>query len=268
MSLLSVDEIVSSLNAGQNQLYQKTGVAPKAAGTFSSLWTGAGFPAAGATPPAYTAGSGYTCSAATTGALNYSNGAVQNWIARMALSCTQVGTLIIADRLWACGGMGFAAATYTITTPGNLPARITDNGVGVEAYIENYTTSGSASGTATFNYLNANTGAAKSGVIAAVQSAPAAGQMQLIPMAAGDTGVRQPTSLVTSATWTSGTGFGITLLKRIVEIPILVANTGLILDWAMLGLPKIPSDACIFAYFLANGTTAPIVIGSFDFIDK
>ena len=184
------------------------------------------------------------------------------------MSCNIIGTIILVDRLWACGGMGFAASTYTVTTPGNLPARITDNGVGVQAWIENYTASGAASGTATLNYLNANSGAAKSGVIPAVVSAPVIGQVQPIPIAAGDTGIRQVTSLVTSATWTSGTGFGVTLVKPICKIPIRAANVGTQLDWAQLGLPKIPSDACISAYFLASATTVPVFIGDFTFIDK
>jgi hypothetical protein len=74
--------------------------------------------------------------------------------------------------------------------------------------------------------------------------------------------------LVTSATWTSGTGFGITLLKRIVEIPIIAANTGFNLDWAQLGLPKIPADACLMAIFLANGAVAPVLMGTLKVIDK
>jgi hypothetical protein len=269
MAITTVDDIASGLNSAQTIQYYKTATnTAKGAGAFLSMWVAGGFPATGATPPAYTAGSGYTCSSATAGAMIYSNGAVQNWLAKVGMMCNQPGVIILADRLWACGGMGFAASTYTITTPGSLPARITDNGIGVEAWIENYTTSGAASGTATFNYTDANTGAASAGVIAAVVSAPQAGQMQPIPMEAGDTGVRAPVSLVTSATWTSGTGFGITLLKRIVEIPIIAANTGFNLDWAQLGLPKIPADACLMAIFLANGAVAPVLMGTLKVIDK
>jgi hypothetical protein len=267
MAIATVDDIASGLSTAQDLMYQKTFTAPKAAGAFQSGWLAAGFPGAGSASPAYTAGSGYTCSSATAGAISLTNGAVQLWLAKLAMSCTQQGTIIIADRLWSCSGMGFAAGTYTVTTPGSLPARITDNGVEVEAWVEQFVAAGAASGTLTLNYTNANTGAAKSGVIAAVVSAPVAGQMQPIPLAVGDTGVRQVTSAVTSATWTSGS-FGITLLKRIAEIPVTIANTGAVYDWAQLGLPKIPNDACLMAFFLANGTTAPVLIGSLDLIDK
>lgn len=267
MAIATVDDIVAGLNSSQTRYYQKTFTAPKAVGAFQSGWTAAGNPAAGSAPPANTAGTGYTCSSATTGAIPLTNAAVQNWLARLSVGISQPGTLVIADRLWHCLSTGFAAATYTVTTPGSLPARITDNGVGVEAWVEQNVAAGAASGTLTLNYLNADTGAAKAGVISAVVSAPVVGQMQPIPLAAGDTGIRSIVSFVNSATWTSGT-FGITLLKRIIEIPIPGAGFGVSMDWAQLGLPKIPNDACLFAFFLAGSATAPVVLGSLEYIDK
>lgn len=267
MAIATVDDIVAGLNASQDQNFLKVLTAAKAAGAFQSGWLAAGFPAAGATPPAYTAGSGYTCSSATTGAMLYANASVKNWFAQIQASANIAGTLIIADRLWSCSGMGFAANTYTVTTPGNLPARITDNGVEVEAWVENFVAAGAATGTLTLNYLNANTEASKSGVIGTVVSAPVAGQMQPIPLAAGDTGVRQVTSAVTSATWTSGS-FGITLLKRIATIPINSAAVATVLDWAALGLPGILNDACLMLMFQASGTTAATILGNTEIIDK
>jgi len=150
---------------------------------------------------------------------------------------------------------GFAAATYTVTTPGSLPARITDNGVGVEAFVENFVAAGAASGTLTLNYLNAATGASKSGVIGTVVSAPVAGQVQPIPLAVGDTGVRQVTSAVNSATWTSGS-FGITLAKPIIDISVPFAGPGEIYDWAEAALAKIPDDACLWGVWQPSATTA------------
>lgn len=268
MTIATVDDIVAGLSASAKSIpLAKILTAPKAAGAYQSSWLAAGNPGAGSAAPAYTAGSGYTCSKDTNGAIKIENGAVQLWLANLALACTQPGMIILADRLWSCSGMGFAAGTYTITTPGNLPARITNNGIGCELWIEQFVAAGAASGTLTANYLNANTGAAKSGAIAAVVSAPVIGQMQIVPLAAGDTGIRQLTSIVTSATWTSGS-FGATILKRIVEIPIPATNQGVVLDWAQLGLPKIPNDACLFAFFLANGTTAPVILGSMTTVDK
>lgn len=267
MSITTVDDIAAGLANSQSVDFLKVLTAAKAAGSFQSAWMAAGNPGAGSASPAYTAGTGYQCSSATPGAMRCNNGTVQNWLARFAASCSQPGTILLYDRLWSCSGMGFAAGTYTITTPGSLPARITDNGVDVEAWIEQFVVAGAASGTLTLNYTNANTGAAKAGVISAVVSAPVAGQLQPIPVVAGDTGVRAPVSVVTSATWTSGS-FGLTLMKPLARIPVIAVGLGMSLDWAATGLAKIPADACIMAVYLAQNTTAATIIGTMDIIDK
>lgn len=267
MAIATVDDIVSGLNASQDQNFLKVLSAAKSAGAFQSGWLATGFPAAGAAPPAYTAGAGYTCDKSTAGAMLYANAAVKNWFAQIQASSNVAGTLIIADRLWSCSGIPFGASTYNITTPGNLPARIIDNGAEVECWVEQFVAAGAASGTLTLNYLNANTGAAKAGVIPAVVSAPVAGQMQPFPLAAGDTGVRQITSVTNSATWTSGS-FGLTLLKRLATIPLPIAGVGNVLDWAALGLPGILNDACLMFIFQATSTTAATILGNTEIIDK
>lgn len=267
MAIASVDDIVVGLTSPQRMPFFKALSAPKSAGAFQSAWLAAGIPGAGAASPVYTAGSGYTADKSTTGAISYTNGAVQNWLAKLSSMGDQPGTLIIADRLWSCSGMGFAAATYTVTTPGALPARITDNGVGCELWVEQFVAAGAASGTLTGTYVNPSGTAGRTGVIAAVVSAPVAGQMQQVPLQAGDNGIKQLTNVITSATWTSGT-WGMTILKRLAEIELPAIGVGTTLDWAKLGLPKIPSDACLMAFFLAQNTTAPNVRGSAIVIDK
>lgn len=266
MSIAAVDDIASMLAVGQRMPLLKNFTAPKAAGAFQSGWLAPGIPGAGSAAPAYTAGSGYTCDRTTTGALGQANGAVQNWLARVSMYCSQPGVIVLADRLWSCSGMGFAASTYAVTTPGSLPARITDNGVGVEGWIENFVAAGAASGTATLTYVNPAGTASKTGVIKAVVSAPVAGQMQPFPLAAGDTGIKQVTNVITSATWTSGS-FGVTLLKRLVEIPIAAAASASVQDWSQI-LQALPADACVFPFFLAQNTTAPSIGGHVMIGDK
>lgn len=265
MAIATVDDIAAALSSQQRVPFMKTLTAPKAAGAFQSAWLAAGMPGAGGASPAFNAGAGYTADKSTTGAMPYTNGAVQNWLARISAMCSQPGVIVFADRLWSCSGMGFAASTYAVTTPGALPARITDNGVGCELWVEQFVAAGAASGTLTANYLNTG-GSAKAGVIAAVVSAPVIGQMQQVPLQAGDTGIKQLTSIVNSATWTSGS-WGMTILKRLVEIPIGVAGAGAVMDWAQV-LAAIPADACLFPFFLAQNTTAPNILGTAAIIDK
>lgn len=267
MAITTLNDIVSGMALQQRQPFVKNSTAAKAAGSFQSFWLATGQPGAGSAPPAYTVGSGYTASSATAGALTYVNGAVQNYLAQLTAAFSgQAGTLIVADRLWSCSGMGFAASTYTVTTPGNLPARITDSGVGCEIWVEQFAAAGAASGTLTVNYLN-TLGAAKAGVIAAVVSAPVIGQMQPVPLQVGDTGVSQIVSVVNSATWTSGS-WGMTILKRIATIELPVVGVGTTADWSRLALPAIPADACLMFFFLASTTTAPVLCGQMSIIDK
>ena len=266
MTIATVDDIAAGLAIAQRQWFFKNITNPKAAGAYESAWLATGQPGAGAAPPAYTAGSGYTTSRTTTGALTYANGAVQNYLARLFAHYAQLGSLIIADRLWSCGGMGFAASTYTVTTPGSLPARITDNGVACELWVEQFAAAGAASGTLTVNYVEPG-GGARAGIIPAVVSAPVIGQMQPVPRQAGSVGVQSLTSCVNSATWTSGS-WGMTILKRLAEIEFVAQNVGKTSDWASLGLPPIPADACLMFIICAQGSTGGILQGRATIIDK
>lgn len=264
MAISTVDDIASALALAQRRPFYKVFTAAKAAGSFQSGWLANGLPTAGSASPAYTAGSGYTCDKSTKGALLYTNGAVQNWLMKMSGMGSMRGTIIIADRLWSCSGMGFAAGTYTVTTPGSLPARITDSGADAELWVENFVAAGAATGTLTANYLDSGS-ASRSGVISTVVSAPVAGQMQPVPMA-NNLGISQLTSVVTSATWTSGS-FGMTILRRLAEIPCNVQGSGQTFDWAQV-LAPLPDNACLMFFWLAETTTAPVISGSLWIGDK
>jgi len=266
MAITTINDIVAGLASKQTLRFQKNLTAAKSAGAFQSGWLATGIPGAGVASPAYTAGSGYTCDKSMAGAIAYVNAAVQNWLAKLIAAGSLTGTLILADRLWSCSGMGYAIATYTVTTPGNLPARITDSGVACELWVEQFVVAGAASGTLTANYLN-TASAAKSGVIAAVVSAPVAGQMQPVPLQTGDLGISQLTSVANSATWTSGS-WGMTILKRLAEIELPIIGVARTLDWAALGLPQIPSDVCLMVFLMANSSTATVIYGRGEVIDK
>jgi hypothetical protein len=267
MTITTINDITSGLASQQSRWVLKNITACKAIGSYQSSWLGVGFPGAGATPPAYNAGAGYTSDNTTTGAIPYTDASTQNYLARVSATSTIAGTLILVDRLWSCSGMGYALGTYTVTTPGSLPARITDNGVGCQLWVENNNiAAGAASGTLTANYKNPGN-SAEAGVIPAVVSAPVIGQMQPVPLQAGATGVMSLVSVVTSATWTSGT-FGMCIVDPIATIPVPLAGVGVTVDWANLGLPPIQADACLMFIWQGGATTAAQVIVKLDIIDK
>jgi hypothetical protein len=162
--------------------------------------------------------------------------------------------------------MGFAIATYTVTTPGSLPARITDNGVGCEIWVEQFVAAGVASGTLTVNYKNPADGA-EAGVIPAVVSAPVIGQMQPVPLQVGATGVRSIVSAANSVSWTSGS-WGLSIVKPVCQIEIPLAGIGKTLDWAALGLPALVNDMCLFFIWQGGAATANQVQARLRIIDK
>jgi hypothetical protein len=265
MAISTVDDIAAGLALSQKIRVLKNITACKAIGSIESSWLAVGFPPAGAAPPAYTAGAGYTCDDTTLGALPYVNAAVKNYLAKLFAVSAIGGTLRIYDRLWSCGGMGFAASTYAVTTPGNLPARITDAGLGCELLVEQFAAAGAASGTLTCNYVDSADGA-RAGVIPAVVSAPLIGQVQFVPLL-NNLGVKSLTSVVNSATWTSGS-WGMTIAKHVASIEVPLAGIGKTLDWAGLALPDIPADACLFFLWHGGAVTAPQVQATLDIIDK
>ena len=265
MTITTVDDIAAGLAAGQVRWFLKNSTVPKSIGAYQSSWLGVGFPGAGATSPAYTVGSGYTCDKSTVGAIAYSNAAVKNWLAKWFATSTIAGTLILVDRLWSCSGMGYAAQTWTVTTPGALPARITDYGVGCQIWVEQFIAAGAASGTLTINYKNPADGA-EAGIIPAVVSAPVIGQMQPVPLATGATGVRSIVSAVNSATWTSGS-WGLTIVKPLAAISLPLAGVGNTLGWATLGLPDLLNDACLALIWQGGAATANQIMGRMEIID-
>ncbi len=270
MAITTVDDIAAALAGSTSKqrinLLKNFAVA-KGAGAYQSGWLAPGIPGAGAAPPVYTAGSGYTVDKSTTGTMKYVNAATQNYLAKIVMASSVACQLIIADRLWSTSGMGFAASTYAVTTPGSLPARITDGGIGCELWLENFVAAGAASGTAIATYVNTVPTSGRTATIAAVVSAPVAGQMQPFPLQAGDLGISQLTSIQTSATWTSGS-FGATILKRIIEIPLTTANLGIVLDWADCSLERTLADAGLMAFIGTTATTAASILGTIDIIDK
>lgn len=269
MAITTVDDIVAGLAAStvQRRPILKYGTIVAAGNIYTFAYT-AGFPSAMAQPPLNNAGSGYACDSSTAGAVPLTNAAAQLWLTNLMLSCGASGVLVLYDRLWASSfAAPTGAGTVSFTTPGSLPARITDSGVGVEAWLDSYSAGGASAGTLALNYLD-TAGASKTGATFTPGNTPTINRSQPIPLAAGSRGISQVTSLSNSATMTSGT-YALVLRKRIAEIPIVASSTPAAdLDWASLGLPKIPNGACLEVMLFAAAATTPILIGTAVIIDK
>lgn len=229
------------------------------AGTFQSLWKGTGTPGAGANPPLFNAGSGYVPDDTTVGALTFANN-LQTYLGRLSIAGPTVGYLVVYDRVWACSGFNTTTApgAQTITNPG-LPGRQGGNYIGLEAWGEVYTAPGATAANWTLAYTD-ELGNAGTSVYAHPANAETVGQMFPFPLAAGDRGVQSPQSLTCSTTSGTAGDIGITLLRRIAEIPI-TAN-GVVLDLFGLGRPEVADDACLAMMVLCSTTSTGTIIGS------
>ncbi|MFA9232005.1 MAG: hypothetical protein ACEQSU_14875 [Microgenomates group bacterium] len=268
MTLVSDSNIVNSLRAAQSgRNFQKASATSKGAGTFLSLWKTAGLPAAGANPPLFSAGSGYIPTKATTGAYPFTNSATNGHLALLRAGYFGVTphTLIIYDRLWACSGFGTVITTaQTVTTPGTLTAgRDPNNGLDVEPFLEVYTAPGATAATWTVTGTDALGNTGVTWTYAHPASAEAIGQMvPLTPGTASSLGMRIASSFTASATSGTAGDVGITLMRRVAEIPVLAANLGDVQDALRLGLPPIYNDACIALGLLCTASPTGLLMGS------
>jgi hypothetical protein len=239
--------------------FMRASMTAEGAGTFQSLWKGTGNPGPGANPPLFSAGSGYVPDDTTNGAFPFPNN-LQTSLGRIFVSGATTGAFTLYDRVWACSGFNTnITSAQNIVTP-NLPGRQGGNYAGLEAWLEVYTAPGATGANWTIGYLDQD-GNATTMVYAHPANAETVGQMMPLPLAAGDTGVRVPTSFTCSVASGTPGDIGITLMRRIVEIPIEIK--GNVLDMFGVALPPVPDDACIAPMVFCSTTSTGLIWGSF-----
>jgi len=269
MSITSGSDLAAAIAAGIIGGISKASMTTKGAGLWQSLWKATGQPGAGASPPAYTAGSGYTPTKATAGAFSFGNptGPALSYLAQLRANSSVVGTLYLVDRLWHCSGFDSTVLTaQSITTPGTLPSgRDPNTGADVEPWIEIYTPPGATGASWDLTGTDALGATTKNWRYTHPASAEVAGQMS--PMFSGGAapstchGIRVPVSMLCSISSGTAGNFGITLLRRICELPMNPANMTSVLDAIGCGLPRIYDDSCLALMVLCSAATSGIIQG-------
>ncbi len=265
MAITSLDTLLAGLQ--QPYPLYKPSATSEGAGTWHSLWKSAGAPAAGSNPPLFSAGSGYTPTNATTGALPFTNpGSGNTYLARSSIAGGTIGTLVLYDRLWACSGFGTVVTTaQNVTTPGTIPSRDRDGaalGAGVELWGEVYTAPGATGATWTVSYTDQDGNTGQSATYTHPANAESVGQMFRFNLAAGDVGVRAVASFTASVSSGTAGDIGITLVRRIAEIPIMLANVAQLFDAVALGLPRIYDSSCLAMMVQCSTTNTGLIQGS------
>lgn len=186
------------------------------------------------------------------------------YIGRLAVSATVAGTLWLIDRLWHNSGLTVTSTAAQAITPATLPARSgdgTSNGANVMAAIEWSATGGAGTPTVTLTYTDQDGNTGATGTFTGVASPPV-GTFEIFTLAAGDTGIRAPTSFIQSATRTSGT-MHLVLFRVLAQVEVTAANIGNAIDALTGGLPRIYDDSVLQLVWFPTATTATTITGQY-----
>lgn len=256
MAITSLDQLLAASN--QLKSFGKVSMTAKAAGTFQSLWTAAGLPAAGANPASLAM---VIPTGATAGALPFVNPETGlSYISKISSSQQTIGTLILYDRIAHSSGLNGTLTTAQAVNGAALTRHTT--GEDVELFLEVYTATGATASNVTISYTNSAGVAGRKTPAVAMQVTPVVGQMLPIPLQEGDTGIKSVQSVTLSASTATAGNFGITLVKRIAEIPITVAGAGVVLDPFALGFPQIENNACLSMMVVTSTTSTGFITGT------
>lgn len=243
----------------------KTGIATAAVGAMRgyTLWYAAGNP--GAATANAVGVNGAAVSGTTAGALTRANPVSGNaHLARLTMSSSTVGNLWLIDRLWHNSGLSTTLTTAQAITPAALPARdrnASTNGADVLAALEWSATGGAGTPTCTLTYTNQSGTAGQSAVLTAVTTPPV-GTFEIFTLAAGDTGVRAPTSFIQTATRTSGT-YHLVLFRVLAQMEVSLANVGSAMDVLTSGMPRIYDNSVLQLVWFPSATTATNFTGTY-----
>lgn len=258
MAITTRDELIAALAAAERKIVYKASIANAVANTWHSLWRATGQPAQGTTPT-----TAATCTNATTGAVEFTtpgagNSYVLGWDAQLA----NVGSLVLYDRLAHMGGLSGIVATPTaqtvnLTIPAGRDAAV--NGSDVEWFLEWYSDTGGTGVNATVSYTDQTDTAGRT-VVIALAATTRAGRLYPIPPNAGQF-IKSIQSVTLSATTGTAGNFGVTVAKRVASVPVAVTNQITTRDAFQLGIPKIPTTACLWLAMFCSTTSTGVVNG-------
>jgi hypothetical protein len=228
-------------------------------GRYDSLWTAT--PNAGAAP-----GGNAACTSATTGALGQQDGSTSLWLGYMQSGRERAGALIVVDRLVHQDGLSGTVATAQTT---NLPtAALTryTSGVGVLAALEIYTGIGVTATTFTASYTNSAGVAGRTSPAYTVGGGNfnTTGRFIIMPMQAGDVGVKSVESVTLALSTGTAGNFGVTLFKPLgfFGYPFPFGENPVYQDGLLSGggmIPQVQNGACLALLDVANATATALI---------
>lgn len=261
-----MDALVAALAEAVQIQTMKVSQATEGAGTWSSTWTQGGFPSAGTVGTLGGALNSQQVLQSNAGAVkNFANAAVgnANFLAGADVSAASNGVLIIADRLWAVGGIsGTSIVSQPVTNVGLIPPRDafgTTVGVCVEPWIEIYTPPGATAATWTVTGTDEAGNTGRTWTYAHPANAETANQMA--PMVPGTAagGIRQMDSFIGSISTGTAGSIGVTMIRRLAQLSVPANNFATVLDFAATKLPLLFDNTALMLIWLNSSGTQPIL---------
>ena len=210
-----------------------------------SLWRASSLPPAAAGIPTAAVQCTRSTSGAFTGWADPPAGQ-DTYLATFSANNLSMAPLTVYDRLIHSGGLSGTATGAQTTNLSPFPAipRGDVGGVDVELWLEVYVALGATGVTATVSYTNQSGVSGRSGT-ATIPANAALQAMYLVALQAGDYGVRSVESVTLSASTGTVGNFGVTLLRRLWTIEMLIGNFQAESDWIKGGLPIVEDGACL-----------------------
>lgn len=266
MAITTLDGVIAGFQPPKPLI--KTGVTMAAVGAMRGYtpWYAAGNPGASTATAIGINGEAATPALASTGGRipRTNPGSGNAYLGRLAINASQTGTLWLIDRLWQNSGLSVTSTAAQAITPATLPSRDGaggTNGANVMAAIEWSAAGGAGTPTVTLTYTDQDGNTGATGTFAAVTT-PGVGTFEIFTLAAGDTGVRAPTSFIQTATRTSGT-MHLVLFRVLAQVEVTSANIGNAIDALTSGMPQIYNDSVLQLVWFPSATTAVNWQGSY-----
>jgi hypothetical protein len=267
MAITTLDGAIAGFQAPRPLI--KIGIPMAAVGGMRgyTMWYAPGNPGASTATSVGVNGEAVTPALASTGGRiprDNPGAGVNAHLGRLSINASNPGSLWLIDRLWQNSGLSVTSTAAQAITPAALPARDnngTTNGAGVMAAIEWSTAGNTGTPTVTLTYTDQDGNTGATGSFVAVGTPPA-GTFEIFTLAAGDSGVRAPTSLQQNNTRTSGT-MHLVLFRVIAQVDVPLANVGNAVDALTSGLPRIYDNSVLQLVWFPTSVTSTNFMGTY-----
>jgi len=266
MAITTLDQIIAGMQPPES--FFKIGATMEATGVHYSPFYVSGRPGAAVAPTPGLNGAALTSYA---GQIPFRNPSSDNsYLARLAVSCSLAGTLLLCDRLWHNSSIVSATTTEQAITHPGLPARCppatgstpdaSGNTILCGIEVSTATTNGSVITNTTLNYTNQAGSGSKTGTISSFPSTALAGTFVPFQLAAGDTGIQSIQGITLGTSY--GTGVVHLVQYRILaRVGIIDTSIGNAIDAIDSGFPRLYDNTVPFLLWLPSATTAVTIHG-------